>query len=232
MITKDLHAHRVRNLHQEKSLRDHGVLGCRQRRGLGKNDNFVTGGAPASGRGRAGTVRMWIVPHAGHRGPGRRSPGLGSSGDRLPRRGTEPRRRAGSAGWAGRTFAGSPVTGESSAKAAKLYRPCGLLNEKRIITAMGSASRLMISHVQLNSSRSPEVADLGDRPAEGAAILPPAACARRAPRSPPDRVACFTAYQGHLLRPDRDLELAASQLLFAHRGETFAHKRGSCKSFS
>jgi hypothetical protein len=29
MITKDLHAHRVRNLRQEKSLRDHGVLGCR-----------------------------------------------------------------------------------------------------------------------------------------------------------------------------------------------------------
>jgi len=25
MITKDLHAYRVRNLHQEKSLRDHGA---------------------------------------------------------------------------------------------------------------------------------------------------------------------------------------------------------------
>src|SRR5262249_20015578 len=45
MITKDLHAYRVRNLHQEKGLRDHGV-------------RRVSGGGPGgAGRQRKRTGR-------------------------------------------------------------------------------------------------------------------------------------------------------------------------------
>src|SRR5215475_3551340 len=60
MITKDLHAYRVRNLHQEKSLRDHGPSGdaggAWEARGVG--GDWTPGGGGGGGNwARGGSGR-------------------------------------------------------------------------------------------------------------------------------------------------------------------------------